>query len=99
MELGLKNAREEINVKNIKDNLYKTFGTYNLIAVLSPSLRNIPFTGVEWSYQMKDLGYDERGILRKNKHDSESGDSRPLNNGTIEEENKHDGIHRASKVA
>ena len=47
--------------KNIRDNLYKTFGTQNLIAIFSPSLRNVPFSGVEWSYQMKDLGFNERG--------------------------------------
>jgi len=47
--------------KNIRDNLYKTFGTQNLVAIFSPSLRNIPFSGVEWSYEMKDLGFNERG--------------------------------------
>lgn len=47
--------------KNIRDNLYKTFGTQNLIAIFSPSLRNVPFSGVEWSYQMKDLGFNEKG--------------------------------------
>lgn len=47
--------------KNIRDNLYKTFGTQNLVAIFSPSLRNVPFSGVEWSYQMKDLGFNERG--------------------------------------
>ena len=47
--------------KNIRDNLYKTFGTQNLVAIFSPSLRNVPFSGIEWSYQMKDLGFNERG--------------------------------------
>jgi hypothetical protein len=32
-----------------------------LVAIFSPSLRNIPFSGVEWSYQMRDLGFNERG--------------------------------------
>ena len=32
-----------------------------MIAIFSPSLRNVPFSGVEWSYQMKDLGFNERG--------------------------------------
>lgn len=44
----------DYNFKNFRDNLYKTFGTYSLIAILSPSLRNIPFSGVEWTYQMRD---------------------------------------------
>ena len=29
--------------------------------MLSPSLRNIPFSGIEWSYQLKDQGYNEKG--------------------------------------
>jgi len=47
--------------KNIRDNLYKTFGTQNLFAIFSPSLRNVPFSGIEWSYQMRDLGFNEKG--------------------------------------
>lgn len=33
--------------------------------MLSPSLRNLPFTGVEWSYQMRDLGYNEKGYINE----------------------------------
>jgi len=29
--------------------------------MLSPSLRYNPFNGIEWSFQMKDLGFDEFG--------------------------------------
>lgn len=36
--------------RSIRDNLYRVFGTYNPFAILSPSLRNVPFTGIEWSY-------------------------------------------------
>lgn len=43
--------------------MYKVFGTQSLIAIFSPSLRNVPFSGIEWSYQMKDMGYNEKGIL------------------------------------
>jgi len=31
--------------------------------MLSPSLRYQAFTGIEWSFQMKDLGFDEEGEL------------------------------------
>ena len=51
----------DFNFKTIRDNLYKTFGTDNFFAVFSPSLRNVPFSGIEWSYQMRDLGFNERG--------------------------------------
>jgi hypothetical protein len=26
-------------------------------------MRNVPFSGVEWSYQMRDQGYNEKGKL------------------------------------
>lgn len=47
--------------RSIQDNLYKIFGTYNPFAILSPSFRNVPFTGIEWSFQLRDLGYNEKG--------------------------------------
>jgi len=34
-----------------------------MVAIFSPSLRNVPFSGIEWSYQMKDLGFNEKGVL------------------------------------
>ncbi len=62
----------DYNFKSIRDNLYKTFGTYNMFAIFSPSLRNVPFTGIEWSYQMRDLGFNERGELQRNLNDDEN---------------------------
>ena len=94
------NQKYDFNFKNLKDNLYKTFGTYNLIAVLSPSLRNVPFSGIEWSYQMKDLGYDEKGNLKSSfKYDNESN-SKDITNGEIIEEEKggKSKVHRIIKV-
>ena len=44
-----------------KDNLFKIFGTKSYFKMLSPSLRYGPFTGLEWSFQMKDLGFNEYG--------------------------------------
>ncbi len=35
------------------------FGTQSTIAILSPSLRGMPFSGVEWTYQARDLGFKE----------------------------------------
>ena len=31
---------------------------------MSPSLRYNPFNGIEWSFQMKDLGFNEFGELQ-----------------------------------
>lgn len=71
------------------------FGTYTLISVLSPSLRNVPFTGIEWSYQMKDMGFNERGELKRLVEDEEESFQ-------LEEEKDENGhsdvIHRSSKV-
>ncbi len=46
--------RYAYNFSTIRDNMYKTFGTHSFIAMFSPSMRNLPFSGVEWSYQAKD---------------------------------------------
>ena len=46
---------------NVRDNLFVVFGTYKLFRILSPSMRALPFSGLEWSFVLKDLGYDEMG--------------------------------------
>jgi len=43
-------TRYAYNFGSVKDNLYKTFGTKSVFAMFSPSMRNLPFNGVEWSY-------------------------------------------------
>jgi len=47
--------------KSFRDNFYRVFGTHKLLRMLSPSLRNVPFNGIEWSFMQKDLGYDCNG--------------------------------------
>ena len=51
--------------------MFKVFGTKSYFALLSPSLRNNAFTGLEWSYQMIDLGFNEYGELPTD-HDEET---------------------------
>lgn len=51
--------------------MYKIFGTYNSFAILAPSLRNVPFTGLEWSFQLRDLGFNEKGELSDKNFDDE----------------------------
>jgi len=48
----------EFGFKTISDNLYKSFGTYKILRVFSPSMRNVPFTGIEWSFLLNDAGFD-----------------------------------------
>ena len=48
--------------KTVSDNLYRIFGTHKFIRIFSPSFRNVPFTGLEWSFRFKDEGYDCDGI-------------------------------------
>lgn len=44
-----------------RDNLFKIFGTKSYFQMLSPSLRYNAFNGIEWSFQQKDLGFNEYG--------------------------------------
>lgn len=52
----------ETRLPTVSDNLYRVFGTYKIFRVLSPSFRNVPFTGLEWSFKFKDEGYDCEGF-------------------------------------
>ena len=51
--------------------------------MLSPSLRYIAFTGIEWSFQMKDLGFNEFGELASG-GDEESALSSGAGGGSVE---------------
>ena len=53
--------RAKLRFDTINDNLFRIFGTHNLFRILSPSLRNVPFTGLEWSFMLQDDGYDSTG--------------------------------------
>ena len=52
----------EFGFKTVSDNLFKTFGTYKLLRVFSPSMRNVPFTGLEWAFLLNDEGFNQNGI-------------------------------------
>ena len=54
---------EEYDYKfdNYSDNLFILFGTTKWIRILSPSLRNVPLTGLEFSYILRNRGFDEFG--------------------------------------
>ena len=51
----------ELSFSTFSDNVFRVFGTHSMFRVLSPSLRNVPFTGLEWSFWYKDSGYDASG--------------------------------------
>ena len=54
----------KLSFDTVSDNMYRVFGTHKMFRVLSPSLRNVPFTGLEWSFWYKDSGYDVDGLKR-----------------------------------
>jgi hypothetical protein len=58
---GYKSNHYDFTFSRVRDNLFKVFGTKSYFAMLSPSMRYCPFTGIEWSFQMKDLGFNEHG--------------------------------------
>lgn len=51
----------ELSFNSISDNFYRVFGTHKILRILSPSLRNVPFTGLEWSFSFRDNGFDCNG--------------------------------------
>ena len=53
----------DFSFPSLNDNLFKIFGTQSYFKMLSPSLRYGPFTGLEWSFQMRDLGFNENGEI------------------------------------
>ena len=54
-------SKAKLNFATVNDNLYRIFGTHKTFRILSPSLRNVPFTGLEWSFMFRDSGYDCNG--------------------------------------
>ena len=46
----------------VRDNLFIIFGTTKLLRILSPSMRSLPLSGVEFSYLVKEAGYEEDGF-------------------------------------
>lgn len=48
-----------------RENMYMFFGTHNFFRILSPSLRSLPFTGLEWSFLLLDKGYNLEGTKIK----------------------------------
>ena len=51
----------DFSFSHARDNLFKIFGTLNFIRMFSASLRLNSFSGIEWSFQMKELGFNEYG--------------------------------------
>jgi len=68
---GYKTNHYDYTFRRVRDNLFKIFGTKSYFQLLSPSLRYNAFNGIEWSFQMKDLGFNEFGELAQG-NDEES---------------------------
>lgn len=77
---GYKNNYYDFTFSRVRDNLFKVFGTKSYFGILSPSLRYNPFNGIEWSFQMKDLGFNEFGELAVNNDEESKGLKMALNN-------------------
>ena len=58
---GIDPNKPVLRFETVSDNLYRVFGTHKLFRILSPSMRNVPFTGLEWSFWFKDTGFDCNG--------------------------------------
>lgn len=62
---GINIEEIDYSFQTVSDNLYRVFGTHKLMRILSPSLRNLHFTGLEWSFLQTDQGYDNNGFRLK----------------------------------
>jgi len=63
-QTGFKANYYDFTFTRVRDNLFKIFGTKSYFQLLSPSLRYNAFNGIEWSFQMKDLGFNEFGEVQ-----------------------------------
>lgn len=61
--IGSDKREAKLRFESIGDNLYRIFGTHKIFRIFSPSFRNVPFTGLEWSFRFKDEGYDCDGLI------------------------------------
>ena len=71
--IGTDKNEAKYRFDTMTDNLYRIFGTHKLLRILSPSFRNVPFTGLEWSFRLKDEGYHCDGLLPNLFEDAEKG--------------------------
>ena len=51
----------DFSYESVIDNLFVIFGTHKIVRILSPSLRALPLSGLEFSYQVKEQGFQEDG--------------------------------------
>ena len=70
-QTGYKSNFYDFTFSRVRDNLFKVFGTKSYFQLLSPSLRYNAFNGIEWSFQMKDLGFNEFGEVAGQAHNDE----------------------------
>ena len=69
----------------VRDNLFLIFGTYKLVRQFSPSLRQVPLTGLEWSFLLKEKGIAEDGeVTFENLHQMPDFPCPPSESGDIE---------------
>ena len=61
---GYKSNHYDYSFSRVRDNIFKVFGTKSYFEMLSPSLRPNAFSGLEWSFQMRDLGFNEYGEVQ-----------------------------------
>ena len=62
----------DFSFDTVSDNLFIIFGTHKIIRIFSPSLRALPLSGIEFSFQIKELGYTEEGFKIGSEFDDES---------------------------
>lgn len=57
--------------QNMRDNMFKTFGTRNFFCLFLPSIRDLPFFGHEWTIEVLELDAESAALEkqeRRNNH-------------------------------
>ena len=59
VDLYSRNNPEFQRFQGIRDNLFKAFGTRNILRALLPSMRDLPFFGHEWTLEVMELDREQ----------------------------------------
>ena len=58
-------SKEYQRFQSMRDNIFKTFGSRNFFSIFLPSIRDLPFFGHEWTYEVLELD-NETSALKRN---------------------------------
>ena len=85
----------DFSFERISDNLFNIFGTTNFVRMFSPSLRNVPLVGLEWSFWIKEMGLREDCEMEIEGYE---GILKQMDRDRLEEERQNNDLELAEMV-